>query len=121
MSKPLRTNPAFAHLAYEKAITTRIKVFLRRTYLGDEQSKPRETLVCEEVFPIDAHIPQESIQHYIEQLSEKEADLDRQLKRFELVAPHTQGRHETQSKVQKGPTGQDQKGGRRHHKGFRAS
>ena len=76
MQKPLRTNPAYAHLAYRKTIVAHTKVLLRRKFLGDEVSGPRETLVCEEVFPIDARIPPEAIQEYIEGLSREEAELD---------------------------------------------
>ncbi len=118
MTRPLRTNPAFAHLAYEKTITTRLKVFLRRTYLGDELTNPTETLICEEVFPVDSHIPQEAIQHYIEKLTEEEAELERQIARFELVAPPTQGNHEQKSK--KGSKHRQQKGGQGYGQGGRS-
>lgn len=117
MSNPLRTNPAFAHLAYEKTIIARTKVFLRRAFLGDELSSPKEILICEEVFPIDSHIPQEAIQHYIEKLTDEEAELDRQLRQFELVAPTSQGRHEQKNK--KSSKQHHQKGGQGNGKGGR--
>lgn len=119
MAKPLRTNPAFAHLAYRKTVIARTVVFLRRTYLGDAMTGPKETLICEEVFPVDSHVPQEAVQHYIESLVEEEADIERQLSRFELVAPITQGHHE--QKKQKGSRQQNQKGGQGNHKGGRSS
>jgi len=119
MSKPLRTNPVYAHLAYRKAILTRAAVFIRRTYLGDELTDPKEVLVCEDVFPQDAQIPQEEFQHYLEHLNEEIADVSRQLSRFQLVAPLTQGNHEqkrTKSSVQQRP-----KDSQSHGKGGRAN
>lgn len=118
MSKPLRTNPAYAHLAYKKAILRRTIVFLRRTFVGDELTDPRETLVCEEVFPVDSNVPQEEIQHYIENLTDEEAEIQRQLSKFQLVAP-IEGRHEQKSSKNsrqphpKGGAGNG-KGGRHH-------
>ena len=85
MATPLRTNPAYAALAYRKTIIGFTKTQLRRKFLGDEVSGPRETLVCEEVFPVDSKIPPESVQEYIESLSREEADLDVQLRKFELT------------------------------------
>lgn len=117
MTKPLRTNPAYAHLAYRKTIVTREIVFLRRTYLGDELTSPREVLVCEEVFPQDQQVPQEEIQHRIETLTEEAAQLDVELRKFQLVAPTTQGRHEQSRSKEAGF--QHTKGRQRNRKGGR--
>jgi hypothetical protein len=50
---PLKTNPAYAHLAYRKAITKRLAVYLHRSFLGDELGEPLEIIVSDEVFPVD--------------------------------------------------------------------
>lgn len=117
MSKPLRTNPAYAHLAYRKTIVNREIVFLRRTYLGDELTSPREVLVCEEVFPQDQQVPQEEVQHRIETLTEEAAKLDVELRKFQLVAPTTQGRNEQSRSKEAGF--QHSKGRQRNRKGGR--
>jgi hypothetical protein len=114
MQKPLRTNPAYAHLAYRKTIVAHTKVLLRRKFLGDEVSGPRETLVCEEVFPVDARIPPEAIQEYIEGLSREEAELDVELRRFELTT-----REPNEQKRPQGTGVQNSKGRQRNRKGGR--
>lgn len=111
MPRPLRTNPAFAHLAYRKTIITRTLTFLRRTYLGDEISEPKETLICEEVFPTDSHVPQEEIQHYMESLTDEAAQIEVELSRFRLVQPIEQGHNgQRQQKHKKGSGQHQQKG-----------
>jgi hypothetical protein len=118
MPLPLRTNPSFAYLAYRKTIINRTIVFLRRQYLPDEQSQPREVLVCEEVFPVDSHTPPEEVQNYIEHLTEEVAELDRQIRGFEFVSPK-QGQHE--QKKQKGQGQQHSKSGSGHRQGGRTN
>lgn len=119
MSPPLRINPAYAHLAYQKSVINREIVFLRRTYLGDELTDPRERLVCEEVFPQDSLVPQESIQHRIEKLTEEVAELDIELRRFEL-APRSSGQGQHEQKKQKNAGKPQQKGSPVHSKGGRS-
>lgn len=119
MSKPLRTNPAYAHLAYRKAILNRTITFIRRTYLGDELTDPKEVLICEEVFPQDAQIPQEAFQHYLEELNEEAAAINVELSKFQLIAPISQGRHEQKKK--KGPGQQHPQGGQSHGQSRRAN
>lgn len=108
MAPPLRTNPAYAHLAYQKAINTRVITFLRRTFIGDELTDPREILVCEEVFQQDQKVPQEEVMHFIQRLVEKNAQLDVELRRFQLISPTQQGRHE--QRAEKGSGKPNQKG-----------
>lgn len=115
MSRPLLTHPGYARLAYEKSIIQREIVFLRRTFVGDELSDPREVLVCDEVFQRDQRVPQEEIQRRIEKLVEESAGLDIELRKFELVSRAPQGNNgqsnNPQSKKQKGPGKQHTKGG----------
>jgi hypothetical protein len=117
MSSPLRTNPALAHLAYKKAIVNRTIAFLRRQYIGDETSDPRETLICEEVYPVDSHVPPEAIQHYLEGLAEEVAQLDLEIRKFDFTTP-TQKNHE--QKRSKGAGQQGQKGGQGQRHGGRS-
>jgi hypothetical protein len=119
MSKPLRTNPAYAHLAYQKSLINKTILYLRRTFLGDEISDPREILVCEEVFQQDQQVPQEAVQHYIEKLTEEAAGLDVELRRFQLVAPINSPPGRNEQKNQKGPRKQHPKGGAQHGQGRR--
>jgi hypothetical protein len=82
---PLKTPTEYARLAYKKAITARVASFLHQQFLGDEMSDPVEVLTSDEVFPADAVVPPEEIQAFIEELSDKEASLSSQLRRFSLV------------------------------------
>lgn len=118
MAAPLRTNPVFAHLAYRKTIIQRTLIFLRRTYLGDEISEPKEVLICEDVFPTDSHVPQEEIQHYMESLTDEAAQIQVELNKFRLVQPISQGQN-GQQKSKKGSGKQHQAGGQAHSKGHR--
>lgn len=118
MAPPLRTNSAYAHLAYQKSIIRREIIFLRRTFVGDELSDPREVLICEEVFQQDQKVPQEAVQHRIEELTEEAARLDLELHKFQLVVPSPQGHHE--SKSQKGSGKSNQKGGQGSSQGRRS-
>lgn len=82
---PLKTNPAYAHLAYRKAITRRLSVYLHRSFLGDELGDPQEIIMSDEVFPIDQQVPVEEVQRYIEGLNEQVAELDLELGKFSLT------------------------------------
>jgi len=94
MAAPIRTNPVYAHLAYQKTINTRLITFLRRTFIGDEITDPREVLVCGEVFQQDQRVPQEEVMYAIQELTQKNANLDLELKKFQLVAPIQRTQHE---------------------------
>jgi hypothetical protein len=118
MAQPLRTNPAYAALAYRKTIIAFTKVHLRRKFLGDEVSGPREVLVCEEVFPIDSKIPPEAVQEYIETLSREESEIDVQLRKFELTPSTSKGTHGQQTRSQE-PGLKNAQGRQRHRQGRR--
>lgn len=108
---PLKTNPAYAHLAYRKAITLRVASFLHRQFLGDERTTAVEVLTSDEVFPADAVVPLEEIQKYIESLMEEEASLTLQLGRFALTE---EVRNEPQATQSSKAQGRRSRRARRH-------
>ena len=82
---PLRTNPIYAHLAYRKAITKSLAIYLHRTFLGDELGQPQATIISEDVFSVDQQVPVEEVQRYIEELNDNVARLDIELAKFSLT------------------------------------
>lgn len=87
--------------------------------MGDELTDPREVLICEEVFQQDQKVPQEEVQHHIESLTEESAQLDTELRKFELVSRTQQGQNDGKQKKQKDPRKQNQKGGQGDFQGGR--
>jgi hypothetical protein len=84
MTRPLKTNPAYAHIAYQKAMTKETIAFLETRYLGVDGSTPKPAF-CEDVFQSDAEIPQEEILHFVRRLQQQEADLGLELQKFEFT------------------------------------
>lgn len=81
----IRTNPAYAHLAYRKAIIGRVVQFLSDEFLARSSDEAKDVLLCEDVFREDSEIPEETIEEYIEELQMKEQALQFELAKFEFV------------------------------------
>jgi hypothetical protein len=81
----MRTNEAYAVLAYRKSVIQYISAQLRRKFIAAAGSEPQETLTCEDVFPADAQVPQEEIVEYVMELEREEADLDLEMSKFEFA------------------------------------
>jgi hypothetical protein len=84
MSKPTKTNPAYAAIAYRKAIVQYVAEHIKGQFIG-VTGEPPNRLLCEEVFPVDAEVPVEDIQQYYAELAEEEGKLDLELNKFEFT------------------------------------
>jgi hypothetical protein len=84
MSRPTKTNPAYAALAYRKAIVQYVAENIKAQFIG-VTGEPPNRLMCEEVFPVDAEVPVEDIQQYYAELGEEENRLDLELNKFEFM------------------------------------
>jgi hypothetical protein len=81
----MKTNPAYAHLAYRKAILTETIALLRRKYTPDHTDDVPKRLLCEEVMHCDAEVPQEEINEFLGELEAGRAEIDLEMKKFEFV------------------------------------
>lgn len=80
-----RTNPAYAHLAYRKAVLGRVVQFLSDEFLARTSDEPKDVVLCEDVFRDDSEVPMGNIEEYIEELQQEEESLRLELSRFEFV------------------------------------
>lgn len=114
---PLKTNPAYAHLAYRKAITKSLAIHLHRTFLGDELGEPQGVIISEDVFSVDQQVPVEEVQRFIEELNDNVAKLDVELSKFSLTRDISNGQPSRETETGLANT----QGGQRHHKRRRHS
>lgn len=81
----MKTNPEYAKLAYRKTILTETVALLRRNFVPDDVTEqPLRTLVCEDVFQVDAVVPVEGFADFVEELEEQIKSLGHEMKQFEL-------------------------------------
>ena len=80
-----RTNPAYAELAYRKAIVGEIIQLLRTGYTAAFGDEPEKEIVSEDTFREDSAVPEVVVVDYIQDLERQEADLELELNRFEFV------------------------------------
>lgn len=85
MTRTRLTNPAYAYLAYRRAIMLATINHLRETYTTINGTDPKGTIVCEEVFQADAEVPNDEILQFIEELQEREAHLKLEMNKFEFI------------------------------------
>lgn len=90
----VRTNPAYATLAYRKAAIKASITYLQREYIGVD-ADPKQQLICEEVMPVDAEVPIEDIAEYVEELEREHRDLELEMGKFTF-----QKREDTDGKKQ---------------------
>lgn len=85
MSTPTRTNPAYAHLAYQSSVAEQIIEDILENYVGNETSTPTREIECTLLVREDAVVPEDEILHFVDRLKTHKAQIDRELTRFELV------------------------------------
>jgi len=85
MSKHSRTNPAYAYLAYRKAIIGHTITYLLSSVVGSEGFEPTARIVSDDVFREDEAVPKEEVQSYVDELQAEEARLSLEMSQFEFV------------------------------------
>ena len=93
-----RTNPAYAYLAYRRAIIQELVGHLQNQYLGargDDVCK----LTSDQVFPVDAEVPLAEVEQFVAELLQKDAFLELEMAKFEFTKKENQ--NEQQPAVQK--------------------
>jgi hypothetical protein len=83
MTKLIQTNPAYAALAYRRTVLKHVVTSLRRDHIGLD-TEPKEVLICEDVFQVDAHVPIEEVGYVVEDLVEEIEELSLEMSKFEF-------------------------------------
>ena len=83
--KPTRTNPAYAALAYRKAIVAELVARLQHDYTAAMGENPSRVIISDEVPKVDSEVPEEEIGMYIEELQQEEESLRLELLKFDFV------------------------------------
>lgn len=89
----LKTNPAYATLAYRRTIVHTMITYLKREYVGLD-SDPKSKIICEEVLSVDREIPVEEIEQYVEELEREHHSLTLELGKFEFTRQDRERRHD---------------------------
>ncbi len=116
MTRSIKTNPAYAYLAYRRAIVQDIIAHLQNSYLGGRGDDPQRKILSDEVFHVDAEVPREEIENYVGELMQKDAHLELEMAKFEFSK-----KDEDEQKAEKGAGGGKAKGGEARGKGQRSS
>jgi hypothetical protein len=90
----MRTNPAYAYLAYRRAIIQQQIHYLQSQYTSVDGTEPKDRMICEEVFQSDAEVPEREIIQFIEELQEKDAHLGLEMNKFEFTKREEQEIHD---------------------------
>lgn len=81
---PLKTNPAYAALAYRRTIVKELITLLRRDFVGLD-TDPGKRMICEEVMSADSEVPVEEIADYVDELEQVHHELTLELRKFEFT------------------------------------
>ena len=82
--KTIRTNPAYAALAYRRTIIHNAIIMLKREFVGMD-SDPNKKMLCEDVLAVDSEVPAEEIAQYVEELEQEHHSLTLELGKFEFT------------------------------------
>lgn len=80
----VRTNPAYASLAYRRTIIHQAITYLKREFVGVDED-PKQRMVCEEVLAVDAEVPIEEVASYLQELEREKHELTLELGKFEFT------------------------------------
>lgn len=109
MMAMVRTNPAYAELAYRRTIIYQTIVLLKRDFVGLD-SDPQKKMICEEVLNADSEVPVENIIQFVEELEREHHDLTLELNKFEFTKKSQSNEPKFQPAHKKGNQGRQQKG-----------
>jgi len=77
-----RTNPAYAALAYRKAVVRALVNHLREDYMALSSTAPNKELYSDDVYKIDSLVPPEAIQGIVEELEQEEQCVKLEMAKF---------------------------------------
>jgi hypothetical protein len=109
MMATVRTNPAYAALAYRRTIIHNMIILLKREFVGLD-AEPNRKMICEDVLHADSEVPAEEIIQYVEELEQEQHELTLELNKFEFTRKGGDDAKFQQAKA-RGSNGRNQKGG----------
>ena len=80
----MKTNEAYAHLAYRRAILRHTINFLMTDAIGGSGIPPKNTIICEDVFFDDREVSPEVVLSFVEELQQEEADIRLEISKFKF-------------------------------------
>ena len=86
MANTNRTNPAYAYLAYRRAIINHVTHLLMTDYVAPTDGEPNEYILSDDVFKTDSQVPISEIKQYLEELQVEDAMLQLEMNKFEFRA-----------------------------------
>jgi hypothetical protein len=108
----IRTNPAYLHLARQRAILRHTANWLLREFVG-LKGDPKGTIICDEVFHVDREIPSETIMEFVEELQRKEQDVRLEMSKFDFRKQDEDAKNTKQLPAKKVAAKKKSRGGRR--------
>lgn len=84
MTRTNRTNPAYAFLAYRRAIVQHVTNLLVRDYTAPMNSEPNKQIYSDDVMRGDEEVPVAEVVRYIEELQQEDASLVLEMNKFEF-------------------------------------
>jgi hypothetical protein len=79
------TNPAYAALAYRRAVLGEVVSLLSREYTEQNGVPAKGVIYAEEISRSDSEVPQEEIGRFMEELQQEEESLRLELAKFDFV------------------------------------
>lgn len=80
----MRTNPAYAALAYRKAILDHAINYYLTNCTGANGVPPQSEIVCNDVFAEDRVLPQDVVMEFVEDLQREAQDIQTQMGQFQF-------------------------------------
>jgi hypothetical protein len=113
----IKTNPAYAYLAYRKAIIQDVIAYLQNEHLGATGTEPKRKIVSDDVFHVDSDVPREEIEQFLGEMLQKESHLELEMAKFEFKMKED----DAEQKTEKGAGPSQTKSGEARGEGKRSS
>lgn len=99
--RPTRTNPAYAALAYRKAVIAEVIERLNGEYTSAMGDNPSRVIISDDVIREDSEVPEKDIGAFVEELQQEQESLRLQLLKFDFVRRDEQATEEVRKQQPK--------------------
>lgn len=99
--RPTRTNPAYAALAYRKAVIAEVIERLNGEYTSAMGDNPSRVIISDDVIREDSEVPEKDIGAFVEELQQEQESLRLQLLKFDFVRRDEQATKEVRKQQPK--------------------
>jgi len=83
--RPTKTNPAYAYLAYQLAITEHTIAWLLDNHYGTDAQEAPDRISCEYLPREDSDVPADEVLHFVEELKDRKTQLEGEMRQFTFV------------------------------------